>query len=215
MPPLKIKLGGILFELSFPLVAVMTAVILYDSSLSAAVCFVSVLLHEGGHLLALIRFGCKPRRIRLTLFDIAIEDRRGHLRDFRREMIVVLAGPAVNLAAGSAACLLHGMLHDPVTELLINSNFTLAVFNLLPVGTLDGGQAVLMLLCQRLETDKAIKAADILSAIIIVPLGILGFLVLLRSRYNFSLLLTAVYLMGVLLLKEPHRFRSKKQEKKQ
>ena len=102
-----------------------------------------------------------------------------------------------------------------MTELLINSNFTLAVFNLLPVGTLDGGQAVLMLLCQRLETDKAIKAADILSAIIIVPLGILGFLVLLRSRYNFSLLLTAVYLMGVLLLKEPHRFRSKKQEKKQ
>lgn len=46
---MKLKIYGVTFEISYPLAVIMTAVIIYDSSMSVLSCFVSVILHESGH----------------------------------------------------------------------------------------------------------------------------------------------------------------------
>lgn len=208
---MKLRLRGIVFEISYPLAAVMTAVILYDRSMSVLACLISVVIHESGHLLMLRRYGCKPDRIRLTLFDIAILDKRGALRGMKQELAVTVAGAAMNTLWG-LFFLTAGQIwfrDSELLTLLVNANFTLAFFNMLPAETLDGGQALLLILCSRLEPKKAMLIRDIVSVFFIIPLGILGFLVLLRSVYNFTLLLTAVYLMAVLIMKDPHFERGK------
>ncbi len=210
---MKLKIGGIVFEISFPLAAVMTAVILFDSSLSVVVCFLSVIFHESGHLVMLHHFGCMPESIRLTLFDIAIVDKSKSLRGFSQEIAVVMAGIAFNFLFGTAALILLHIFSGGIWELFVNANYTLAFFNLLPAETLDGGQALLLILCRKMEMRKAMITADIISVVIIIPLGILGFIVLLRSKYNFSLLLTAIYLLAVLLMKHPLLPVWKKQKK--
>lgn len=201
--PIKIKIGKIIFEISFPLTAVMTASILFDSSLSVTICFISVLIHELGHIAVLHHFGCTPEKIKLTLFDVAIVDSSKQIRDFKEELAVVLAGVISNFLVGIISLIMFQTLKFGVFELLLNTNFTLAFFNILPVETLDGGQALMLILSRKNDIRKAVLISDVISFMIIIPLGIIGFIVLLRSKYNFSLLLTAVYLLAVLLMKKP------------
>ena len=201
---MKLKIYGVTFEISYPLAVIMTAVIIYDSSMSVLSCFVSVILHESGHLLMLRYYGCMPDRIRLTLFDIAIVDSSKPLRGTKQELTVTLAGVAVNIIAGTAALIPEIFFGNDILKLFVNANLTLAFFNLLPAHTLDGGHAFMIKKKKKIDIRRAMLIQDILTAAVIIPLGILGFLVLLRSGYNFTLLVTALYLLAVLLMKSPH-----------
>ncbi len=198
---MKIRTGSVLWEISFPLTAVMTCVILYDSSLSVVICFVSVLLHECGHMILMYCFGRKPERIRLTLFDIAIIDRGKYKLDFFRETAVTLGGVSANLAAALVCVPLFVQTGSQIAERLISTNLTLAFFNILPVYSLDGGQALSLLLCRYLDIRKALIICDIVSVIVLIPLCTFGFYVLIETGYNFSVLLTSVYLIIVLIRK--------------
>lgn len=197
---MKLKIGRLTLEMSFPLVAVMTLIILYDNSLSVVVCFLAVLIHESGHLLALHHYGSFPSRIRLTLFDFAICDQKKSLRGLRQELVVILAGVTFNIIFALFAFGINCLFPDIFWERLFDANLTLAVFNSLPADSLDGGQAAFLLLCEKTDIHKATKMLDIISFIILLPIGVLGFLVLLRSKYNFSLLLTALYLIASIFL---------------
>jgi stage IV sporulation protein FB len=203
---MKIRTGGIIWEISFPLAAVMTLVVLYDSSLSVTACFISVLIHEMGHILVMAVFGKKPERIKLTLFDFAIVSSSKGLLDLRREMAVILAGVCANFTAALFGWVICSYGVSEFAEKFMNTNLSLAFFNIMPIESLDGGQAFTRLLCSRIRTEKAFLISDIVSVIFIVPLGTLGFIVLIRTGYNFSVLLTAVYLASLLIMKEPHKF---------
>lgn len=198
---MQIKTGGLTVEISFPLTAAMTAVIIYDSSMSVVVCFVAVLMHEGGHLLALWKYASLPKKIKLTLFDIAIMDSRKPLRKLSHELIIILAGIISNIVFAAVSYILNRIFPCEFFERLFNANMTLAIFNSLPVDSLDGGQALFLLLCEKLSMYRAMMVLDIISFIILVPTACLGFLVLLQSKYNFTLLLTAVYLIALILIR--------------
>lgn len=193
---MKIKTGSLVWEISFPLAAVMTAVILYDSNMSVSICFLSVLIHEAGHLAVMRFFGISPERIRLTLFDFAIVDRSKTSISSGRETAVILAGICANLLTAAAAMPWSG----ETAEKIVSTNLTLAAFNGLPIGNLDGGQALSLILCRLMSIDRAIYVSRIISVIFLVPLTALGFIVLFRTGYNFSILLTALYLAAMLYM---------------
>lgn len=192
---MRFHIKHLTIEISFPLAAVMTLVILYDSSLSVTACFICILLHEAGHLLMLKRYGSMPKHIRLTLFDIAIIDKSKDLRETGKELAIVTAGIISNLIFACISILLFYLYGGHFFELLFNTNMTLAIFNALPIDSLDGGQTVYLLLCLKTDPDRALNILDILSVIVLIPTACLGFLVLLQSKYNFTLLLTALYLL--------------------
>lgn len=203
---MSFRLNGIDFELSYPLIGLMTAVIIADTSMSVLVCLIAVIMHEAGHLVAMKCFGCAPDKIRLTLFDIAISDKSSHLRSDMASLVISLAGPAVNLI--SAAVLYSFCLASVyvfrcdippaaygVMTAFADSHLALGLFNLLPVDTLDGGQAIMILLMKKTDIRTALKITEIVSLVILIPSAVLGFIVLIRSKYNFTLLLTSLYLI--------------------
>ena len=192
------QLGKISFELSFPLVALMTAVIIFDTSMSVIICFAGVIAHEAGHLLALRYFGSYPQKIKLTLFDIAIIDRKKITLSDKAEIIITLAGVTVNFILAGIS---YFFIQNPYMEIFFNTNLTLGLFNSLPIDSLDGGQALFILLSRKFSPFTSMKILDIISFIILIPVAAMGFLVLLQSKYNFTLLLTALYLIAIILLK--------------
>lgn len=198
---MNFKLGKLYIELSFPLVALMTAVIIFDTSMSVIICFAGVIAHETGHLLALRHFGSYPQKIKLTLFDIAIIDRKKINRSDKAELIITLAGVTVNFILAIISYFLLTVTKNPCIEIFFNTNLTLGFFNILPVDSLDGGQALFILLSKKFSPFTSIKILDIISFIILIPVAVMGFLVLLQSKYNFTLLLTALYLIAIILLK--------------
>ena len=92
------------------------------------------LLHELGHLAVLRGLGVPVGRIRLTVVGAELEVLAPI--SYGRELAAALAGPAVNLVLALALCRLE------CGRVFAGINLMLALFNLLPVGGLDGGRAL-------------------------------------------------------------------------
>lgn len=149
------------------------------------VLFVCVLLHEFGHALAARRYGIGTRHI--TLLPIGgLAMLEAMPRDPRQEIVVALAGPAVNLAIAAGVFVLAALLgagralaaFDPLEmgflENVLAANLVLAVFNLLPAFPMDGGRVLRALLSLRMNRVRATRLAAGIGQVLAVGLGLLG-----------------------------------------
>jgi len=82
------------------------------------------------------------------------------------------------------------------------SNLCVAVFNLLPIKYLDGGQLLILLLRSKLDYRRLDLIINIITFVFLVPVAVVGFVFLFNSRYNYSLLFAVLYLICTLVSKE-------------
>lgn len=174
----------------FPFLAVVAFSLLADRTGLAGVGLVAALLHEGGHLLAMCLLGMPPRRIRMRAFGVEME--QGAMRrSYRQDAAVSLAGPAANLFCFLLCRGIFAAAGGAYWRALSDSNALLGALQSLPIGPLDGGQALATLLCSKLGPRRAERVSAALSVLTLFPLAALGFWALLRSQYNFTLLAAA------------------------
>ena len=188
---MKFKAFGVEFDFQFFAVLVLTFVLILDKSSKVSLCLLSAVLHELGHIVAMLSFSIKPRSISLRVFDIAIEEcsQKSDFEDF----IITISGPLSNL---TFACLFYFINID-----LCICNIALCLFNLLPVDTFDGGHALYLLLSKKLSVNTSRIVLKILTLLVLIPLFVFGIIVLCYSKYNYSLLLISLYLLAILFIK--------------
>ncbi len=132
--------------------------------------FLSILIHELGHAAAYLSFGMRPHVVLYQFGGLAIADRmgggRGSNQGARANILISLAGPVLQIAAGvfvfalvralgydiaAPLSIMEGRFPDgpnpiPSYELLVfltifsRISISWALLNLLPVFPLDGGQ---------------------------------------------------------------------------
>lgn len=168
-----------------------------DTGNFTLLCLLASLLHEVGHVLAMLIVHDRPWRVTMGIFGIRVERDRSCYLGYRAAAVVSLAGPLVNVFCFT----LLWQLRQP-TSAVIHAG--LALFNLLPVTSLDGGEALHALLCLRMTEDRASHVVRVLSAVVIFPLAVAGFLVLLSDSRNFTLFVMSGYLLLLLFFKEKH-----------
>ncbi len=191
LPTMKFKAFGVCFELSYFAVALLSIVLLLDKSGKTALCMLSALIHECGHILALALFRVKIKSVGLRTFDILINADRQ--MGFLCDLTVTLFGPVFNLVFA----LLFYKIYYP----FFMTNMVLCVFNLLPLETFDGGHA-LKLILSRFFTYKTVNTVLLVfTLLLLIPMFILGILLIFYSKYNYSLLLIALYLLAILFIK--------------
>lgn len=191
-----VHLWNIEIRLSLLFPAMLVVLLALDTSGMAAWCVAASAMHEAGHFLALLAVHNKPAQICVGIFGIRVTQNNHTPLSYRQNVLVSLAGPAVNLLS-FAILLASGGWSVPTSVHLV-----MGLLNLLPVEPLDGGQALFCCLAQQLEQDKADRIVFGVSIATILPLAVLGFTVLIYSGYNFTLLALCLYLCLLLLFKK-------------
>ncbi|WP_270937876.1 site-2 protease family protein [Falsiroseomonas oryzae] len=147
--------------------------------------FGCVLLHEFGHVLAARRYGIRTPDI--TLLPIGGVARLERIPENpSEELVVALAGPAVNVVIAALLFLVLG--GAPPIEIAASPenpghsmlgrlfwvNVTLVVFNLIPAFPMDGGRVLRALLGYRLGHRRATEIAATVGQVLAFGLGFLG-----------------------------------------
>jgi Zn-dependent protease len=157
--------------------------------------FVTVVLHELGHALTAKRYGIRTRDI--TLLPIGGVARLERMpREPREELLVALAGPAVNVAIAAllfmwlkfsgglprftdATSLSTGFLDRTFAARLLAVNLWLVLFNLIPAFPMDGGRVLRALLAMRTgDYAQATETAARVGRFFALIFGIVGLFVI-------------------------------------
>lgn len=181
---LTFRLCGVPCRISLLFPALLTALLFCQPEGLTVTCLLASVMHEVGHLLAMLWWRVPPKECVLGLFGMRI--RLGsHLTEYGRNIGVALAGPAVN---GISAVVLW-WLDAPQTAAV---HMLLAVLNLLPVGVLDGGEVLRSVMCLCGWHSSADRVVRVTSLFVLAPITLFGLYLL--PKGNPTLLIVAVYL---------------------
>ncbi len=163
--------------------------------------FTCVLMHEYGHALTARVFGVQTKDIIITPIGGLARLERMPRNPFQ-ELLITLAGPAVNLVIALAFAVyiflsggnwmpapgFTGLLQFPVV--LMWMNLVLFLFNLIPAFPMDGGRILRSSLAFFISHRQATLVAGILGQICAVSFATFG---LISRQYSFVLIGAFVY----------------------
>jgi stage IV sporulation protein FB len=198
----------------FPLMALVLSaqagLHLLVTAFTLAAFFASIALHELGHAVVAMRYGCGVRQI--LLLPIGGVAQLSHIpSEPRQEVHIALAGPAVSIVlfalagiAGTALAALGAGAAALVCRLISVMNLALGLFNLLPSFPMDGGRVFRALMTPRWGRRKATHVASRIGRALAVAFGVVGLL-----QFNLILIAIAIFIFHAagaeyrrLLLKE-------------
>ena len=187
------EIRGIKIQFSFLFFALITIIVLLDPTGIALLSLLAALAHELGHIIAFLCLGQKPQLISFEFSGIRLRESYHHQTKFLPELVLLLAGSAVNLTAFGCfyltGCWTAAAIH-----------LCLGVYNLLPVHHLDGGKILSLLLSQFLPPAAGYHAVRAISYLCCAVLLFVG--VRMALQLHFTLLIAGVYLV-LMMVSEP------------
>ncbi len=171
--------------------------ILLDGSVLAILPLLAALCHELGHLVVMLALGAPVREIELTLFGAEIRTTPLGTRT-GGTIAVYGAGAAVNLLSAAVILLLPHRSFE--AEFFAACSLSLAVLNLLPIRSLDGGCILEAALLQLTPTHTT-AILDAVSFVTLILLWLAAVYILLICGGNLSLMLFCMYLFVMLFLR--------------
>lgn len=86
---MKFKIARTRFEVSYALLCLVAVCIILGVFKSFVWCAAAVVVHECGHLAAMVYCGYFPKRIKIALFSIDIIDGERQSRSVRKNLLII------------------------------------------------------------------------------------------------------------------------------
>lgn len=165
--------------------------------------FLSAILHEIGHVLAMMYFGKNVKKIEFGFanIDLIMEEKNLNCNSFET-VIIFLSGSLLNFLISILFKILYSIFGFAVFDVIFYQNLFLGIINLLPIYSLDG-ECLIRKFLEGNFSDKNIDAIiSVTSLIFTLPILIVGFLLIFHSKYNLSLFLVCIYLISFFIFKK-------------
>lgn len=196
---LELEKTRIEFGISF--VIVVTLMLIFFNEKIVLFSVFSSLLHECGHLFAIRICGERIERVVFGAFGLRIERQAFSNTPYKNEVIIALGGIAVNCVLFIASVLTFGLTKTETVLIFGIINLFIALFNSLPLKSLDMGRAVYFLLLIRFPDEKAEQISWTISLIFALCMLVFTVFYCVLIKLNFSLIAVCIYLLTEMELK--------------
>lgn len=186
-----------------PLFIIFACILIYLNYFAMLLSYIiTIILHELAHSIVANKLGYKLNIINLMPHGASLS---GENRFFsaKDEILVALAGPALNLILAIFGCAIWWLFPNTYfyTQTFVYANIITAVINCLPVFPLDGGRVLLALLSKNYTKTKAIKKVRLLG-IITSCLLLLSFVITTFFIPNYTLLIFGSFLFITAIIED-------------
>lgn len=197
---MRIKIFETEIYISYLFCAVVCIMLLFDRTGLIIPTFFAVLVHEGGHLVAMWAAECQPRAVRLIPTSVQI------VRDFSckrgAEIAIAICGPVANLILFLILILNYAAFKGEQSLRFAVLNLVMAAFNLLPVAGLDGGTILCEIIARFTDIYKAERMVRIITVIFAILIFLLGIYLWVSGKLNISVFIVSLYLIVCVLIKK-------------
>lgn len=195
---MNFKLFNCIIKINFSFLLLLTLA-LYLNKKNFLLLIISAVIHELSHIVAMLLVKIPIREINVSAFDFEIKK---NIEDTNKTFFVLIAGPICNLLIFLLFFMFRSTIFfNDTFKIFVINNLFLFLLNILPIYSLDGGQILYYFLTKKLDIVKSNKILDVLSLTFSLVLIALGVYILIKSRYNYSLLFLGLYLMFTIILK--------------
>ncbi len=171
----------------------LAAAYFFDSGSIVVGVVIAAAVHEAGHFVALKIRKQRVTELKLELWGLTM--RSDCRMSYLTEIITSAAGPLASLLLAIIASFVGRYTGYQEAYIISGVSFIFCVFNVLPALPLDGGKVIYAAAALIFGLEKAERLSCILSCAVILVLLAAGTYILLRTKVNFTLLLTAFWLL--------------------
>lgn len=179
--------------------ALLTLMLLTCDSLLISMSLIVSLLHESGHILAMILCKDKIKTLKITAAGLRIDKINSMNLSYNQEIFIALAGVCMNFILCGVSALIYYTCGSKSVLGFLCINIIVAIFNLLPIESLDGAKALYFFLLKKISHDKACEFIAVLSIITIILMIVFAGISFYLTKTNFSLLIVIIYLIILLV----------------
>lgn len=190
-------------KLSFWFAVVLSLLCICDKQGVIVCSFVCAVLHEMGHVIAMVYLNVNLKKLHFRAYcvDIVFDDCNIKID---KQILIAFSGVICNFVLFVLFLIAFLIFNFKVLYVFAICNLSLAIFNILPISSLDGGNIFYLFLLKKFESKTAEKLVDIFSCVLLITLSILCFLLMKNFKFNFSLGLVTLYLILNLFFKNFH-----------
>lgn len=177
-------------------IALFVFCIIFDKIDMLCITYAVMIIHELAHCIAALCIGLKISHIDFYPFGVNLKLKNKLVYSISDEMILYFSGPFCNIMFALVLIVMYNYYPYESIKYFYVSNIMLFCMNMIPSVPLDGGILLKKIIAYRLGYANANKIMTVISVLLSALVMVLGVYVIYVTKFNFSVLLFAVLMIG-------------------
>ena len=187
-------------DFTFAFTATLMLILLEEDTV--IISLLSSMLHEKGHLFFMHLFYQKVQSVTFGAFGVRIDRQLTTALSYKKEAVIAFGGILVNIIIAISGAT-HYSLSGSIFSLKLSAvNIIIALFNMIPLDTLDMGRVLRYTLLVHMDEVRCDRILRLISFVFVNLLAVVCLLYSLFIGFNPSLIITTVYLYVITLFKK-------------